>query len=85
MEKRPKLFRVEVDKLLWGAAASRKDTPQLAFIENPIFTATLCVVVYGGFNEALYIQEHFSKTVRPVLQMRNFRGVIDDHELQDRG
>jgi hypothetical protein len=39
----------------------------------------------GYFNETLYNHEHFSKTDRPEWQMKNFREVIEDCQLQDLG
>jgi hypothetical protein len=39
----------------------------------------------GDFNETLYAHEHFSNSARPEWQMRNFRDVIDDCQLQDLG
>jgi endonuclease/exonuclease/phosphatase family metal-dependent hydrolase len=42
-------------------------------------------LVVGDFNEALWQEEHLSKTPRPVNQMESFREVLFDCDLTDLG
>jgi hypothetical protein len=65
--------RVENRHIMWDAIRNLKTRSDLPW------------VLIGDFNEALWQEEHFSQSPRPVNQMEAFREVLSDCNLTDLG